>query len=120
MLSISLGICTVCIRLQIYNYPPRSAYFICFRNVEYVGWDRQHLHSAAEVPRGAKIHGSKHISTAFGIAIAHSLAGTVHHALASLVTAARAGFGDKGHIESDSDIDHIRNNEHFKRILSQM
>ena len=62
-----------------------------------------------------------HVAAAhYNIACTHSLAGAIEQALASLEQAVQAGFRDKGHIESDSDLDNIRDHKQFEQVLRQM
>ena len=70
-----------------------------------------------------KVHGQDHPSMAdahYNIACTHSLAGAIEQALASLEEAVQAGFQDKGHIESDSDLDNIRDHKQFEQVLRQL
>ena len=56
----------------------------------------------------------------YNIACSQSLAGDIEQALASVEAAFRAGFQDKDHIESDSDLDNIRDHERFRCLLAQL
>jgi tetratricopeptide (TPR) repeat protein len=56
----------------------------------------------------------------YGLACAHSLRGETETALAHLEIAVRLGYDDRRHIESDPDLDNIRDEARYQTLLSFM
>ena len=59
----------------------------------------------------------------YNIACAHSCAGSILDALANLDNAASAGLSkaiSMSHIETDTDLDNIRQHEQFQQILGRI
>jgi tetratricopeptide (TPR) repeat protein len=56
----------------------------------------------------------------YGLACAHSLKGENEAALSHLEIAVRLGYDDRRHIESDSDLDNIRDEPRYQALLGSM
>ena len=73
-----------------------------------------------------KVFGPEHPDVAkayYNIACTHSCAGSISDALANLDNAASAGLSKAipmSHIESDTDLDNIRQHEQFQQILGRI
>lgn len=56
----------------------------------------------------------------YGLACAHSLKGENETALTHLEIAVRLGYNDRQHIESDSDLDNVRDEPRYQALLGSM
>jgi tetratricopeptide (TPR) repeat protein len=59
-------------------------------------------------------------NTYYNITCAHSLAGSISDALANFESAVSAGYSNRQHADSDTDLDNIRGHEQFQRILARI
>ena len=58
--------------------------------------------------------------TYYNITCAHSLAGSISDALANFESAVSAGYSNRQHAYSNTDLDNIRGHEQFQRILARI